>query len=424
MGKILFFPELLTIFTEFFMNTTGMELALSIIYLFNIFTSLAIGTVLLGVKTALRLKDKRYRRAKKYVGVAAILIAIGNAIILSKGMARYSVDMFSIDVLTLSGWQACLFTFSVIILFHSSYVTRRNVLKNLAPTALFLLSYILVYIIDGDVVVRSFGEYAENITKPALLLRTLFAIVLAVQYANYIRIFRRERRIYLEKINNHFADTSDFELRWGTSIFYKAASIGFSVLLLCVYSDPIADGVLTFCVTLFYIDFAIRYINYQYTLFYALPAISEPNEVVTAPVDDATGEVTVPARESADEQTNEIERKLVELTPSELGKKLDRLIKDQKPYLTHGLVISDLSRPLKVTDKQLSFYISNTYGVRFNKWINSLRIEYAKRLSAENPSMSFDEIAERSGFSDKSNFSKVFKEVTGITYKKFKNPLS
>lgn len=401
-----------------------MELALSIIYLFNIFTSLAIGTVLLGVKTAPRLTDKRYRRAKKYVGVAAILIAIGNAIILSKGMARYSVDMFSIDVLTLSGWQACLFTFSVIILFHSSYVPRRNVLKNLTPTALFLLSYILVYIIDGDVVIRSFGEYAENITKPALLLRTLFAIVLAVQYANYIRIFRRERRIYLKKINNHFADTSDFELRWGTSIFYKAASIGFSVLLLCVYSDPIADGILTFCVTLFYIDFAIRYINYQYTLFYALPAITEQGEEVIVTASEPNDDITILAEESNEAQTSEIEETPIELTPSALGKKLERLIKAKKPYLTPGLVVSDLSRPLKVTDKQLSFYISNTYGVRFNKWINTQRIEYAKMLSVENPDMSFDEIAERSGFSDKSNFSKVFKEVTGITYKKFKNPLS
>ncbi|MEG0900435.1 MAG: AraC family transcriptional regulator, partial [Oscillospiraceae bacterium] len=382
------------------------------IYLFNIFTSLAIGVVLLGVKSIPRLTDKRYRRAKKYVGLAAILIAVGNAIVLSKGMASYSVDMFSIDILTLLGWQACLFTFSVITLFHSSFVTRRNVLINLAPTALFLVIYLIVYAINGDVEVRSFAEYAENISNPTLLLRTLFSIVLAVQYVNYIRIFRRERRFYIDKINNHFADTSDYELCWGSSIFYKAAFLGFSVLLLCIYSDPIADGILTFCVTLFYLDFAIRYINYQHTLFYALPTITKPSEEI-API----FEELLKNGKATEKETS------IELVPSELGKKLEQLIKAKKPHLTHGLVISDLSRPLKVTDKQLSFYISNTYGVRFNKWINTLRIEHAKGVAKENPAISFDEIVEQSGFSDGSNFSRVFKQTTGITYKKFKNSL-
>lgn len=400
-----------------------MEITLSIVYLFNIFTSLAIGIVLLGVKTVPRLTDKRYRRAKKYVGVASILIAISNAVILSKGMARYSVDMFSVDVLTLLGVQACLFAFSVIILFHSSYVTRRNVLINIAPTALFLLIYIIVYLFSGDVAVRSFSEYNENITKPALLLRTFFVVVLLVQYVNYVRIFRRERCIYIDKINNHFADTSEFELRWGSSIFYNAAAIGFSVLLLCVYSDPIADGVLTFCVTLFYIDFAVRYINYQYSLLYALPAITEPSEAVTSIVEEAREEVTMPAEEPKEEQLSTIEETPIELTPSELGKKLDQLVNVKKSYLTHGLVISDLSRVLKVTDKQLSFYISNTHGIRFNKWINTLRIDYAKRLIEENPTMPIGEVAERSGFSDKSNFSKSFKEITGNSFQNFKKSL-
>ncbi|MEG1935344.1 MAG: hypothetical protein RR141_05065, partial [Rikenellaceae bacterium] len=318
------------------MNTHEMEITLSLIYLFNIFTSLAIGVVLLRVKSITRLTDKRYRRAKKYVGVAAILIAVGNAIILSKGMASYCVDMFSIDILTLLGWQACLFTFSVIILFHPSSVTRRNVLTNLAPTALFLVIYLIMYAINGDVTVRSFTEYAENIGNPTLLLRTLFAIILAVQYVNYIRIFRRERRIYIDKINNHFADTSDYELRWGTSIFYKAAFLGFSVLLSCIYSDPIVNGIIIFCVTIFYIDFAILYINYQYTLFYALPAITEPSKEI-APV----FEELLENGKSTENETP------IEITSSELGKKLDHLIKTKKPYLIHGLVISELSRPLK-----------------------------------------------------------------------------
>lgn len=390
-----------------------MEITLSIIYLFNIFTSLAIGIVLLGMKTLPRLKDKRYRRAKKYVSVAAILIAVGNTIILSKGMARYSVDIFSADVLVALALQACLFTFSTIIRFQSSYVTRRNILKNLAPTALFLLIYITVYIINGDVVVRSFSEYADNFGNPALLLRTIFAVVLAAQYVNYIRIFRREREVYIEKISNHFADTSELELKSDTSIFYQAAAIGLAVLLLCVYSDPIADGVMTLFITVFYMTFAIRYIN-QYTLFYTMPALAEqPVEEMTTSVIQLVPQVE-PVKEK--EKPNEI-------VASDLGKRLDKLIKEKRPYLIHGLVISDLSRPLEVSDKQLSFYISSTYGVRFNKWINTLRIEYAKKLAEENPAISFDEIVEKSGFSDPSNFSRIFKEITGTTYKKFKKPL-
>lgn len=91
--------------------------------------------------------------------------------------------------------------------------------------------------------------------------------------------------------------------------------------------------------------------------------------------------------------------------------------------MKQGVTLNDLSQLLNVTDRHLSLYIKNTYGLTFNRWINTLRIDYAKQLVRQNHTLLIDEAADLSGFSDKSNFSKTFKDITGISFQNFKKSL-
>ena len=147
------------------------------------------------------------------------------------------------------------------------------------PDIVFVGLYLLTILLFPDVRIYSVDEYIANITNPVLLLRTVFAATYLTQIVIYVRLFRREQRNYMAKIENYFSDTDKYEFRWASRLFYEAACIGIAVLVFSIFPAPLFDGIITVVVTVYYFNFGVRYINYQYKLYYeALPAIEEKEE--------------------------------------------------------------------------------------------------------------------------------------------------
>jgi transcriptional regulator GlxA family with amidase domain len=63
----------------------------------------------------------------------------------------------------------------------------------------------------------------------------------------------------------------------------------------------------------------------------------------------------------------------------------------------------------------LFHYFEQRMKTDFRTWRNRLRLEDAKRMMLENPGASTAEIARRTGFSNRSNFSRQFLAYTGQT---------
>lgn len=61
---------------------------LDIIYYFNIFGCLTMGMALLLIQTAPQLINPHYRNAKRFLGIASIIVALCNALILTTGYRR------------------------------------------------------------------------------------------------------------------------------------------------------------------------------------------------------------------------------------------------------------------------------------------------------------------------------------------------
>lgn len=80
--------------------------------------------------------NPKYRRACHFFIAASLIIAAGHlAELLVDGFGVYrSLDLFSILVLVLASSQALMFTFMLILLFDSRYVTFANVMKHAAPS--------------------------------------------------------------------------------------------------------------------------------------------------------------------------------------------------------------------------------------------------------------------------------------------------
>jgi len=104
--------------------------------------------------------------------------------------------------------------------------------------------------------------------------------------------------------------------------------------------------------------------------------------------------------------------------------RLKELLEVEKIFRDDELSLSKLSAILKITSHQLSQIINKKTGMNFRGYMNSYRIEEAKRLLLTEPDMSILEIAFSVGFNSKPTFNALFLRETGLTprdYKKQEN---
>ena len=101
----------------------------------------------------------------------------------------------------------------------------------------------------------------------------------------------------------------------------------------------------------------------------------------------------------------------------DISKKLRLIIEEEKIYLNPNLTLSELSKTINVSSKELSKYLNETLGMNFSEYINNYRIEEVKglMLSKEADKYTLVSLAEKAGFSSKSTFNAIFKKVTGYT---------
>ena len=95
--------------------------------------------------------------------------------------------------------------------------------------------------------------------------------------------------------------------------------------------------------------------------------------------------------------------------------KLEEWMNTEKPYLNPDLRLMDLRAVLPLNRTYLSQLIHSEFDCTFYQYVNSYRLEEAKRLMRENPEMRVDDVASRSGFSSREVFTRVFSKETGMT---------
>jgi len=93
---------------------------------------------------------------------------------------------------------------------------------------------------------------------------------------------------------------------------------------------------------------------------------------------------------------------------------------ENQPYLAPGLTVKSVSEQMHVNASQLSAYLNKSLDTNFNSWINSLRIEHAKKLIVD-PSNKLEYIAVICGFSDRSVFSRTFTKLVGMSVRDYRN---
>jgi len=113
---------------------------------------------------------------------------------------------------------------------------------------------------------------------------------------------------------------------------------------------------------------------------------------------------------------------LHETEKKKIEEQLIQYMRKEKSYLQSELSLNQLAAELSVKPKILSQIINEKLGQNFFDFINTYRIEEAKRLLVEHedPKITVLEILYEVGFNSKSSFNTVFKKNTGLTPSDFK----
>ncbi|QIE59638.1 AraC family transcriptional regulator [Rasiella rasia] len=112
------------------------------------------------------------------------------------------------------------------------------------------------------------------------------------------------------------------------------------------------------------------------------------------------------------------------LTPKhskELKKELLSLMRIEQPYLDGNLRLDDLAQQLNISRHHMSQIINEHFDTNFFDFVNSYRIETAKKLLENDDTKTITDVIYASGFNNRVSFYKAFKRHTGATPSTYKS---
>ena len=106
-----------------------------------------------------------------------------------------------------------------------------------------------------------------------------------------------------------------------------------------------------------------------------------------------------------------------------LRDRLEQLMVEQQLYLQPQLKLADVVTALGSNRNYVYQTINVEMGKSFSEYVNSLRIEHAKKLIRSHPDLSFVEVGSQSGFASQISFYRNFRLFVGVTPQEYKNSL-
>lgn len=332
---------------------------------------------------------RRYCEARLRLGLALLVLAANYAVHLFVA-PRFThpewAIMMNIDTYYMAAW---LFGSSMHHLLSRDYNSPRRDRTNVGSWMLFVVASGAALWLAPN---RLWTDVALIVASTVFMLYTLrVALRLLAAY---------RRAVHL--IDSYHSDNVAAYVKWMSVFTYLAIFYG------------IGQGVFTFIpdryVFLwilssipFYTYGYLAYINYFF-------AIEKVDEVLIA---DTEAEQEQEAK--AEEQIRiENEQATEGGINSLVGSRLKEWV-ERNGFTDKGITIVQMAQDIDSNRTYVSAYINSHYHMSFREWINSLRIEYAKKMLVGKPDITIADIAKQSGYISQSNFTRIFTSAEGMT---------
>ena len=97
--------------------------------------------------------------------------------------------------------------------------------------------------------------------------------------------------------------------------------------------------------------------------------------------------------------------------------RLEKLMPEEKPFLKYRYAIRNLADNIQVPAYQLSAYLNQKAGMKFNDYLNKFRVNYCEHLIQAGimEQLNLKGLALHCGFKNRNTFASAFKKFTGRT---------
>jgi len=353
-----------------------------ILTLLIITIGLVIGMCLLLLSPPKAKHVKNYQDARIVMAISYFMLGlfmIGQILVMPS--IKTDKHIAWIIVIALGAIQALSFTYSLISLINPESFTKQKLRSEIIYICVFcILNFVSYFILPYYI---------------SIILFTLFSGYYIFILIRYTHLFYNVFKEYKYQMDNYFSEQEWKRLKWISFTFYYALLIGIFAFL-SLFSIDKGFVIFKAFIIPFYIYCGCHFVNYGFKF-----QRDKYAEVIS-------GEELASCSGITPASFNELESLI------------DQWIK-QKNYLRTGITIEQAAAELTTNRTYLSNYINTFKQQTFREWINHLRISEAKQLLLKKTELTASEIGKMVGFSDRSNFTRQFIKVTGMSPMSWKN---
>jgi len=363
--------------------------------------------------------DKKLPLSSRIGAIALFLMGIGIFIRLFSLSGQYEGGLYLLDIVEVF---CTLSFFSCLILYFRTLTDDTPLhwksglvfLPGLLVSGTLFCLYFLAGRETMDLFIRDMVHtyytdrtYPDQFCWPYFMIYRYIYRIVVIALAGCVLI---NGGIYLRRYKEHSQ---------GMSVFLLAVIL-FAILLLVWYQVVYTKSYTLISVCVFFWGCALYYFGYHILQ----PGYTKTNEACKQELPEPEEEEIFYPEESND-YSEEVE---LARTEEEIWNKikeklqpvLHQLIDEEKIFTERNLHLEDLASKANTNRTYMSRLIKEEYGYGFPEYIARKRIEYACGLINDKPNLTLEQLAERSGFSYGTAFSRTFKQYTGLNFREWK----
>lgn len=319
---------------------------------------------------------------------------------------------FSVPITTFIGPMLALTLFPPIylyvkFLFHEYKSFQKRDHLHFLPIYLYI-GFTLYLYISSDFSIVSMRKH-ELFNTRMLVCSYIATLQGPFYFIKTNRILKKRHKLLKEQ----YSEIESRKLEWFQIVNYSFALVfiigGVSALIKITYLDPYALYMAyhaVIAVSIFYITLMI----------FKYPNLFKSSEALVEMYTTNSTIAIIPENISIGNK-DQREEKYGRVKGNDIITKIEKLMRDQKPYKNPNFSLNDLVAAISESRNDISYVLNNSINKTFYNYINELRIEESKRLLCDPKLLNFtiEGIAMESGFKSMSVFYKFFKDIEGVT---------